>query len=270
MTADANIDRDKHLRVHQLWDELAGFSAEHYHQTLEHLILVLSELVGADHSFWLSAARMDEPYEQDPYSGWRPLEVHYVPELNSDQAIYREGSRNMESGLIDESAINHTRKAGQFRATLLRDHVSAQYWDSLFFHARYTERGLIDALFVTCTINCDTEIYFTFQRSSGLPMFTSSECDLAAYALRPLTWFLKHQLLSRGLLIANKPLTNTERKVLHQLLVGLSEKEVAKALKHSVDTTHKHVKSIYRKFNVSSRGALMALWLGASNKGSPE
>ena len=36
-------------------------------------------------------------------------------------------------------------------------------------------------------------------------------------------------------------------------------------LDQSHATTHKHINSIYRKFNVNSRSALMAIWLGERN-----
>jgi DNA-binding CsgD family transcriptional regulator len=77
-----------------------------------------------------------------------------------------------------------------------------------------------------------------------------------------LRWFYRQQLLSHGLLIADTPLTATERRVLLGLLDGKTEKAVAGILGQSPNTTHVHVKSIYAKFNVRNRAALTALWLG--------
>jgi len=45
-------------------------------------------------------------------------------------------------------------------------------------------------------------------------------------------------------------------------LTGLPEKEIAAAQGHSYHTTHEYVSAIFRKFGVSNRSALMALWLG--------
>ena len=69
-------------------------------------------------------------------------------------------------------------------------------------------------------------------------------------------------MLSHGLLIANAPLTATERRVLLGLLEGKAEKAIAAILGQSPNTTHIHVKSIYAKFGVHNRAALTSLWLG--------
>jgi DNA-binding CsgD family transcriptional regulator len=96
----------------------------------------------------------------------------------------------------------------------------------------------------------------------------------AEEALRGLKWFHRRQLLNRGIVLGDSPLTPTEQDVLAALLTGASEKEIARSMGHSPYTTHDYVKSIYRKFAVSNRSALMALWLGPActsftgNKGS--
>jgi DNA-binding NarL/FixJ family response regulator len=55
-------------------------------------------------------------------------------------------------------------------------------------------------------------------------------------------------------------LTRRQHDVLHALRSGLSEKQIAAALDLSVHTVHVHVKAIYRRFNVTSRGELLSLW----------
>jgi DNA-binding CsgD family transcriptional regulator len=49
---------------------------------------------------------------------------------------------------------------------------------------------------------------------------------------------------------------------LQGLLTGQPEKQIATALDQSHHTTHEYVMTIYRKFGVNNRPALMALWLG--------
>nr|WP_246500099.1 helix-turn-helix transcriptional regulator [Azospirillum soli] len=83
-----------------------------------------------------------------------------------------------------------------------------------------------------------------------------------ARILRGIKWFHRQVLLSHGLLVAASPLTAAERKVLHLFLTGLPEKLIAERLGRSQHTIHDTVASIYRKFGVSSRSALMAIWLG--------
>jgi DNA-binding CsgD family transcriptional regulator len=45
-------------------------------------------------------------------------------------------------------------------------------------------------------------------------------------------------------------------------LQGLTEKQIAAANSHSPHTTHEYVKRVFRKYGVTSRAQLMALWLG--------
>jgi DNA-binding CsgD family transcriptional regulator len=99
-------------------------------------------------------------------------------------------------------------------------------------------------------------------RAHGQPPFRAQDRDTVAYALRGIKWFHRQLLLSHGLLVAGTPLTDAERSVLQSLLSGKTEKQIAAELGQSPNTTHGHVTALYRKFGVSNRPALMALWLG--------
>jgi DNA-binding CsgD family transcriptional regulator len=68
-------------------------------------------------------------------------------------------------------------------------------------------------------------------------------------------------LLSHGTGLAGSPLTQTERRVVQLLLTSKSEKQIAGELGQSPNTTHGHIRSVYRKFGVRGRHELMALWL---------
>ncbi len=56
-------------------------------------------------------------------------------------------------------------------------------------------------------------------------------------------------------------MSDREREVLARLLEGDSEKEAGLILKISRHTVHDHVKQIYRRLKVSSRGELLALFV---------
>lgn len=51
------------------------------------------------------------------------------------------------------------------------------------------------------------------------------------------------------------------QQTLELLLAGDSEKQIARKLSISPHTVHAYVKSLYRTFNVSSRGELLARWV---------
>jgi DNA-binding CsgD family transcriptional regulator len=61
-------------------------------------------------------------------------------------------------------------------------------------------------------------------------------------------------------------LSPRERQTLHRLLAGDSEKEVAAQLGVSPHTVHIYVKSLYKYYQVSSRGELMAKCLPERNR----
>ena len=51
------------------------------------------------------------------------------------------------------------------------------------------------------------------------------------------------------------------RQTMHSLLAGDSEKQVAAKLGVSPHTVHVYVKSLYKRYKVSSRGELLSKWV---------
>jgi DNA-binding CsgD family transcriptional regulator len=94
--------------------------------------------------------------------------------------------------------------------------------------------------------------------------FAPYDRDLLAYALRPLKWFHRRVMLHHGLLIARGPLTPMERRLVNLLLTERVEKEIAHELALTAATTHTYITGLFRKFGVSGRSGLTALWLGKS------
>ena len=92
-------------------------------------------------------------------------------------------------------------------------------------------------------------------------MFTEADAELAAAVVRGLTGFQLSMLLSHGIGLARSPLTATERRVVQFLLTSKLEKQIAAELGQSPNTTHGHIRNVYRKFGVRGRHELMALWL---------
>ncbi len=52
-----------------------------------------------------------------------------------------------------------------------------------------------------------------------------------------------------------------QAETLERLLAGDGEKQIAAKLGLSRHTVHEYVKSLYRRFGVSSRGELLARWV---------
>ena len=160
------------------------------------------------------------------------------------------------------TVIRNAEGAGTFRANRLRDLVGPEWFESPYYRAHYQYLGTADAIWVEFPVNKDAESHFGIFRSPDHPPFTEAERDTVAYALRGIKWFHRQLMLSNCLLVASTPLTPAERRVLHLLLTGLSEKLIAAELDRSYHTTHEWVTAIFRKFGVNNRAGLMAIWLG--------
>lgn len=153
--------------------------------------------------------------------------------------------------------------SGAFRVRRLRDgFVDLETLrETDHYRAYYEVFGVDDRLWVASPINLQAESYFVFDKRRTASRFTDADAELAGRAIRGITWFQRRLLYSHGLLIAQHPLTPAERLVVQLLLTDKSEKEIAAALEISAHTIHGHVKEIYRKYNVSGRAGLMAIWL---------
>lgn len=247
-------------RLHACWNAVAqhGASAD---DALTEALTHLAALADAQNAYWLAAVRVADA-DDDPLRGWRPRAMQYLHQTPEDVTFVREARRMCDDGSADESTIANIRHAGVTRAHLLTDIVSPAWFDSAFYQMAYADRGIRDAMFVITNVNRDAESYLGFQRKGDRPMFSVDDRDLLAHAVGGLTRLHREALLAKGLLVAEKPLTPAERRVLPLLLTGQSEKEIATSLTLSPRTTHHYVTSILGKFGVTSRPALMALWIG--------
>lgn len=271
--APASIPESILEEIHYIWDRLAGAAASDSEQALLDLMQEIVRLLNAQNAWWISAVRMGESQfvngrqqsatGNDPYLGWRPTNLVWLNETPALRQAYKDQAGKIKPIPVkpNESTLNHLKQAGDFRYTLMRDHVSAAHFDSPVFKAIYTDAGFSDALFVVAPTNQDVEVYFSFLRGEGEPAFEPLDLAIASYTLRSLLWFHRQVLLSFGVHLGAAPLTPTERRVLNLLLTANSEAEIAKLLSQRLPTTHQHITRIFRKFNVSSRAALMALWL---------
>lgn len=69
--------------------------------------------------------------------------------------------------------------------------------------------------------------------------------------------------LSHGPLNEQGVMPACHRRVLLQLLTGLSEKQIPHQLDLSANTVHRYVTAIYRRYGVRNRASLLARWMDA-------
>jgi len=75
---------------------------------------------------------------------------------------------------------------------------------------------------------------------------------------RPL---IERVLLQDPLGLTMADLTDRQTEVLHLVLAGFSEKQIARKLHRSNHTIHSHIQDLYRRFDVQTRAELMALFI---------
>lgn len=248
--------------VHALWDELADYDIAAHQAALDHLLEGLCSLVDAQNALWSAVVRMPDIHPQDPLKGWRPHTIHYLrPNPGFEQRV-SEIADEIDRHQAGSVSVRLVARAGNWRSDRLCDLADAAWFESGTYRSSYLARGVSDAIWASCPVSADAEVYFGLQRHTGRAPFSEEERELVAEALRGLKWFHRQELLSRGLLIASSPLTDTEKRVLEGMLGGEQEKRIADALGQSYHTTHQHVKRIYQKFGVNNRARLSALWLG--------
>lgn len=258
----APVDRQMQARIHELWDALADFDASRTAEARSHLLTGICDLIGAKNAVWFGAVRLGEPHPEDPVRGWRPRSICQLRPTELIEQKAKEQADMMEAGEVDVTTLRNVALAGRYRVNRLAELAPADWFEGNYYRVFYLGAGYRDAIWAGIPLNEDAETYFGFYRDVDQAPFAMADRDIVAYALRGLRWFYRLQMLSEGLSVASAPLTPTERRVLQGLLQGLTEKQIAAAVEQSPHTTHDHVKRIFRKYGVSSRHALMALWLG--------
>ena len=248
-------------RIHALWDELAAFSAHETEAALDHAMQALGELIGAQQAFWIGAVRLR--IEDDLLGGWRVRAIHRLNGNAEDRQLLKSVQRYHDRGVADPITFAQVREAGEFRVRLLCDLAPPDFASTRAYDILYRSRNIHDAIFAACPVNADAESYFGWYRvGSDCEPFSPADRDLVAYALRALKWFHRRVMLHYGLLVANAPLTSVERRLVSLLLTERSEKEIAADLALTPATTHTYITDLFRKFGVSGRPGLTALWLG--------
>lgn len=248
-------------RIHAIWDKLADFDAAKIDEALAFLQTNLCELVNAQNADWFGVVHLGAT-GGDPIDGWRPPVIRILRHNEKFLESVKEQRRNLERGIVNDVMVRMVGLSGSFRARRLCDVMSAEWFGTFSCRSYYWDCGHRDAVYVAFPVNEDAESWFGLFRATEQPPFTAEERDTLAYALRGIKWFHRQLLLSHGLLVASTPLTPVERQVLQGLLTGFPEKEIAATQGQSFHTTHEYVRSIFRKFGVNNRAALMALWLG--------
>lgn len=274
--------------VYDLWDELSAFPAGSTDEALIYLMHWFQKHLDVDNVIWLGCVLMLETKaaKSDPLLGWRlRARQSFILEKESYRklvasyfanehygrltpAFYRKGNRPDADVHIGMASRQNVRGAGTFRIYRMRDGWInyAKFRETEHYRLYYTEAGIADRIWITFPVSPKVESIVLLDRHPSSKRkrsnFTQEEADLAGAALRGAREFHRRLLLAHGLLANDKPLSPVERQIVRNLLTGMSEKEIADAIRLKLPTTHKYITSLYARFGVKGRAGLMALWLG--------
>lgn len=256
--------------VYALWDELDQFPPDSSDAALALLCQRLAVLLKADNVKWVAAVRMlkGETFETDSMSGWR-LRARYdlVPDGEAYEKITRVMFERKDPAAanfnVDYTTAGIIKRMGKFQAHQMRDGwiPYEEFAATEHYRIHYAGRGINDRIWTSFPLNADAESVFIMDRLGSSPHFSRAEVKLAATILRGIRGFHRRVFMARGLLIGANPLSPPARRVLQKLLTGMTEKEIAESLGQTITTTHKYVKTIYERFGVNGRAALISLCL---------
>lgn len=257
---DSSIDDEA---IYNLWDDLSDFGVFEIDKALTHCLNSLCGMIGAQNAMWIGAVCILDEDERttDPMSGWRAksIEVLNVGSVRQQQisSFY-----NLPKTGPGETTKAITSGAGTFRVHSLRSGLVdlAAFQKTKFYDQFYRDPDISDRIWIVTPVGKNTESYFIFDAYAEGHFFTVDQLGIVAKALRGIKWFHRLLMLIRGLGVCESPLTPAERRMLPELLKGVSEKVIADRLKLRSSTVHQYATNIYRKFGVCGRAEFMSFW----------
>jgi len=183
-----------------------------------------------------------------------------------DEHVFSSPASASTHDTTDEVTRAQVREAGCFRATLLRELASPEFFSTPDYDVLYRARNIRDAIFVAVhSRGCRVVLTGGIASATRAAAFSPADRDLLAYALRALKWFHRRVMLHHGLLIANAPLTPMGAPSLEPV----ADRASREGDTHTISTSrpprlNTYISALFRKFGVSGRAGLTALWLGKS------
>ena len=146
---------------------------------------------------------------------------------------------------------------------------NASVWFESMYERFMKPHGWADLIMASWASSERRMVSILVIRRDDMPEITDEQVQVTSLMLRAVAPMIDREMFDgieaeaapTAALLAGRDLSRRQRDVLHQLLRGMSEKEVARELGVSPHTVHTHVKRLYTEFNVTSRGELLALFV---------
>lgn len=222
----------------------------------------LRELVEADESFTLIAARRDDVPGTGSFAGWSPIKLCYAPDRPERR---RMGERfRREGAATDDTLYRIASGCGAHRAYLRADQGTPEELAAAPSTAFMRALGVHDRLVSAHALDERIEVFFVFDRKTPDRPFTEADRAFLEQAMPALRRTCRWLALSHGAFPGQKLLSPREREALAHLLGPEPKKRIAAELGLTEGSLHQLAVRVYGKLGVSGRTELMALWLRPS------
>lgn len=256
-------------QIRQIWQDVSIYPCHQADQAMLEFMERFRHMVNAHSVLWLGSVT------QKDFTGVPTMEIldnwsviDLIPTGQKDGQMdppnrYELFMKVKQKYGIDPITAAALENAGTTRACIRRDSMDdeewAQHWITREFHS---ETGDYDVMHVIYSVDENCESYLIFHQGHDQPGFTEKDKELAFTASSGIASLHRQMMSLRGATLPNKRLLSPQEKtVLSHLLQGMKEKEIAHELAISPATAHKHIISIYRKFDVSGKFDLIARFL---------
>ena len=229
-----------------------------------HLLDGLAAMVRADGWTWLQTRGLPPEEWPAPFSaldgGWADprQRAHVMGSMNHPEVQRLANARSMAASLAASADGRSMAYVTRSRRQMVSD---AEWEQSPLSRDRRANGGIDDFLLVLYPLGGDAVSAISMHRGAGAEAFGPRERCLCHLVLGEVDWLHRAGSDVPG---ADRVLglTPRQREVLLMLLGGDSRKQIAAKLGLSTDTVGDHMKALHRHFEVGSRGALMALFVG--------
>jgi DNA-binding CsgD family transcriptional regulator len=146
--------------------------------------------------------------------------------------------------------------------TIMVSEIDEDDWYNSVLLPRFLKPlGYADAIVSMWAATATKAVLLGYMRREVDPPFTAKDAQTVSLMLRAAAPLIDREVFQRANSIDTPKLSPRQHEVLLMLLSGESEKEIAAGLSRSVHTVHTFIRQIYKLFDVSSRGELMARFI---------
>jgi len=247
-----------------------SYSASQTSESLAAYTAMVQQALGASSVSWLIGYRGEfgrKLWHVELLDGWKVMDLIYPQSSEQTGMAELFKQRYLEMARQEKDLSPLTRLAlktvGSHRSLALQQALANDGVDSHWVKEHLLQDyNVADRMLGVFHLGAETESYLLVDRAPHQAGFTQAEQDELLALMTSFPRLHYWLALERGLVApATRPLSPRQQELVKMVLQGLSEQEMADKLVLSKSTVHGYLIDIYRIFRVTSRTALLRLWL---------